>query len=96
MVLALLLTTTLIFSAGTISWADEILLNKRILKGEPAPFDGTIYNVPADDKINEKLYERLEYKEGLEEEANLRRRDWVIFGAGGTVIGFVLGVLVFR
>lgn len=90
----LLLTITLTCSVGIGTVTAGELLNIRLDKGDKVPFDATCYNEAADARINLSLKQRDEYRDGLEKCGDRLNRDWVVFGAGGFLLGVVTAVLI--
>lgn len=82
----------IILICSSVGIAEE-LKNKHLMEGEPAPFECTCYNLPADSVLNLRLHEAEVFEKKLEEEAKARRRDWIIVGGTAGVLGFLLGIL---
>lgn len=86
----ILLLTILMLSSVTTwtAYAEGEIDSERIFAGEPAPFDGTIYTVAADSKINLMLTEGEDAMDALEAEVNKKptiRLFW--FGMGVLAAG---------
>ena len=67
-------------------YADEIN-SVRVNQGDIVPFDGTLYNPPADAEINIALTENFEYEQALMKAVDDKNKYffWAI-GATGTAI----------